>query len=179
LVAAARQGKRVVRLKCGDPGIFARGSEEADALTAAGITYEVVPGVTAASAASAALGGFLTQRGTCDTLVLATGQSEVAGKKPDWMNILHPGTRVALYMGVGSAGSVAQALIDGNIDRHIEISIVSRAQQPDQIIAACTAATLVDTIKKYSISNPAILFLTWPRPIAQAAATPPIERISA
>ncbi len=77
IVSAALQGKRVVRLKCGDPGVFARGKEEADALAEAGIACEIVPGITAASAASAALGGFLTERGACDTLVLATGQSEL------------------------------------------------------------------------------------------------------
>ncbi|MBU2994775.1 siroheme synthase CysG [Octadecabacter sp. 1_MG-2023] len=162
LVAAARQGKRVVRLKCGDPGVFARGAEEADALNAAGIAYEIVPGVTAASAASAALGGFMTQRGTCDTLVLATGRSEVAGKTPEWLNILHPGTRVAVYMGVGAASSIADALLQSGLEDHVEISIVSRAQQVDQTIAQCRASTLVETIQTQDISNPAILFLTWP-----------------
>lgn len=162
LVAAARQGKRVVRLKCGDPGVFARGAEEADALNAAGIAYEIVPGVTAASAASAAMGGFLTERGACDTLVLATGQSEILGKRPDWLTILHPGTRVALYMGVGSAPAISHALKSADLSEHVQIDIVSRAQQRDQVIAKCCAETLVDTIKTHEISNPAILFLTWP-----------------
>jgi uroporphyrin-III C-methyltransferase/precorrin-2 dehydrogenase/sirohydrochlorin ferrochelatase len=163
LLAAARQGKRVVRLKCGDPGVFARGAEEVDVLEAAGIDFEIVPGVTAASAASAALGGFLTERGKCDTLVLATGQSKEAGKRPDWVKILHPGTRVALYMGVGSAAHIAQALAEAGLEGKISIDIVSRAQQADEVIARCNAATLVETIKSKSISNPAILFLTWPQ----------------
>ncbi|MGJ8611128.1 MAG: siroheme synthase CysG, partial [Octadecabacter sp.] len=97
IVAAARQGKRVVRLKCGDPGVFARGQEEADALAAAGIAYEVVPGVTAASGASAALGGFLTERGTCDTLVLTTGQTAQDQTNHNWQATLRPGTRIAIY----------------------------------------------------------------------------------
>lgn len=162
LVAVARQGKRVVRLKCGDPGVFARGAEEVDALSAAGIPYEIVPGVTAASAASAALGGFLTERGTCDRLVLATGQSQTAGKPLDWMSSLQPGTRVAVYMGVGSAPKIAQALIAADLDDHVSIDIVSRAQQCDQVIAQCRASTLMETINSASISNPAILFLTRP-----------------
>ncbi|MCL4157447.1 UNVERIFIED_CONTAM: hypothetical protein GTU68_046618, partial [Idotea baltica] len=115
IVTAARQGKRVVRLKCGDPGVFARGAEEADALNAAGIAYEIVPGVTAASAASAALGGFLTERGTCDTLVLATGQSETADKTHNWLKALQPGTRVAVYMGVGAASRIAKGLADAGL----------------------------------------------------------------
>ncbi len=162
LVAVARQGKRVVRLKCGDPGVFARGAEEVDALSAAGIPYEIVPGVTAASAASAALGGFLTERGTCDRLVLATGQSQTAGKPLDWMSSLQPGTRVAVYMGVGSASKIAQALVTADLDDQVSIDIVSRAQQCDQVIAQCRASTLMETIKSQSISNPAILFLTRP-----------------
>lgn len=164
IVAAAKQGKRVVRLKCGDPGVFARGAEETDALNAAGIAYEIVPGVTAASAASAAMGGFLTQRGSCDTLMLATGKSADAGKTPDWISSLRAGMRVAVYMGVGSAGDISQALIDSALAQHIEIDIVSNAQQSTQVIAHCTAETLVETIEQNAIQNPAILFLTWPQP---------------
>ena len=163
LVTAARQGKRVVRLKCGDPGVFARGAEEADALKAANIPFEIVPGVTAASAASAALGGFLTERGTCDTLVLATGRSEAADQDHVWLDALRPGTRVAVYMGVGASAKIAQGLIDAGLDDHITVDIVSRAQQKDQVIARCSARTLVQTIAENTISNPAILFLTWPR----------------
>ncbi len=163
LVAAARQGKRVVRLKCGDPGVFARGAEEAAALQAAGLECEIVPGVTAASAASAALGGFLTERGTCDTLVLATGQSQEAGKRPDWVRLLRPGTRVAVYMGVGTAPQIAKMLFQENLQDQVSIAIVSKAQQSDEVIARCDAATLVQTIKEHAIVNPAILFLTWPQ----------------
>ncbi|MDW3222015.1 MAG: siroheme synthase CysG [Paracoccaceae bacterium] len=171
LVAAARQGKRVVRLKCGDPGIFARGAEEADALSAAGIVFEVVPGVTAASAASAALGGFLTERGTCDTLVLATGHSAIEGKTLDWMNILRPGTRVAIYMGIGAAPEIAKALIDADLAQCVSIDIVSRAQQSDQIVAKCCPRTLVETVQSNAIANPGILFLTWPiRAVQHASA---------
>ncbi len=162
LVDYARQGKRVVRLKCGDPGVFARGAEEVDALSAAGIVHEIVPGVTAASAASAALGGFLTERGTCNTLVFVTGQSETLARQTDWISHLQPGTRIAVYMGVGSAGSLAQALCDAEMEQKVSIDIVSRAQQKDQVLARCCAASLVETIAREGISNPAILFLTRP-----------------
>jgi len=88
-----------VRLKCGDPGVCALGAEKADALNAAGIAYEVGAWVTAAIAASAAMGGFLTERGTCDALMLATGQSADAGKRPGWITCLRPGMRVAVFFG--------------------------------------------------------------------------------
>jgi uroporphyrin-III C-methyltransferase/precorrin-2 dehydrogenase/sirohydrochlorin ferrochelatase len=161
IVAAAREGKRVVRLKCGDPGVFARGSEEAAALSAAGIACEIVPGVTAASGASAALGGFLTERGRCDTLVLATGRNEVPNAAPNWLAALRAGTRVAVYMGVAKAGEIAAAIMDAGLDDVVSIDIVANAQKKDQVIAQCRASSLVATLQARAISNPAILFLTW------------------
>lgn len=176
IVTAARQGKRVVRLKCGDPGVFARGKEEVDALTAAGIAYEIVPGVTAASAASAALGGFLTERGTCDTLVLATGQSQDPTRPPTWLSGLRPGVRVAVYMGVGAAQEIADGLLETGHADAIKIDIVAHAQKPGQVIAHCTADTLVATLIDRKITNPAILFLTWPKAISEHAQVAPISR---
>jgi uroporphyrin-III C-methyltransferase/precorrin-2 dehydrogenase/sirohydrochlorin ferrochelatase len=161
IVSAARQGKRVVRLKCGDPGVFARGREEVDALSAANIPYEIVPGVTAASAASAALGGFLTERGTCDTLILATGQFEDPNKAPTWVNTLQAGTRVAVYMGIGSAEKIVTQLKTAGIAKHISIDVVAHAQTPEQITLSCQPHNLVSSLQFNGISNHAILFITW------------------
>tara|TARA_R110002051_G_scaffold1609_1_gene8855 strand:- start:2164 stop:3543 length:1380 start_codon:yes stop_codon:yes gene_type:complete len=161
IVAAARQGKRVVRLKCGDPGIFARGKEEADALNAAGIAFEIVPGVTAASGASAALGGFLTERGACDTLVLATGQSETSKANYNWLGALRPGTRVAVYMGVAKADEIANSIMAAGLGAYVAIDIVASAQHSNQKIAHCAADRLVATIADQGITNPAVMFLTW------------------
>lgn len=106
LVRTALRGKRVVRLKAGDPGIFGRGAEEAAALSAAGVTFEIVPGVTAASAAAAATGGFLTERGRTDTVTFVTGTCRNGEDDPDWAAHLLPGTTMAVYMGVASAGRI-------------------------------------------------------------------------
>ena len=171
IVSAARQGKRVVRLKCGDPGVFARGREEVDALNAANISYEIVPGVTSASAASAAIGGFLTERGTCDTLVFATGQSEDPHKSPSWLSTLRPGTRVAVYMGVGAAAKIVDHLTASGQAKFIDVDIVAHAQKPEQITAQCSVDTLLATLEQTGVSNPAILFLTWPLHPVQLAAT--------
>lgn len=175
IVAAARQGKRVVRLKCGDPGVFARGQEEADALVAAGIAYEVVPGVTAASGASAALGGFLTARGTCDTLILATGQTGGLQGMPNWLASLHPGTRIAIYMGVGMAPDIARALLGAGHADDVTVDIVANAQTPNQIIARCRPDTLVQTLTEQNIANPAIIFVTWAALEKQASAATAIH----
>lgn len=167
LVSEARRGKRVVRLKCGDPGIFARGAEEAEALQAAGITVEIVPGVTAASAAAAASGTFLTERGRTDTLVLTTGQRADDTTPPEWVAQLRTGARVAVYMGVAKAGQIT-ALLDEAGLADAQVQIVSRAQTPDQKVVCCAASDLVATIQQQQIENPAILFLTWSRAAAHA-----------
>lgn len=160
LVAAARQGKRVVRLKCGDPGIFARGAEEADALRAAGIEVEIVPGVTAASAAAAATGTFLTERGRNDTLVLTTGQKVDGSTPPDWVGHLRGGARVAVYMGVSKAADIVALLECEGLAETVEAQIVSQAETPDQRSFFCPVRALPDIIRNEHVANPAMIFLS-------------------
>lgn len=169
LVVAAQQGKRVVRLKCGDPGVFARGAEEADALRMAGIDYEIVPGVTAASAAAAATGGFLTERGTIDTLVLTTGRTEVAGADADWLPALRPGCKVAIYMGVAEAGRIEATLEDHAWRDHIQVEIVADAQMPGQRALRCGPTAIADTLRGNGIKNRTIIFLSLPKDCALAS----------
>jgi uroporphyrin-III C-methyltransferase/precorrin-2 dehydrogenase/sirohydrochlorin ferrochelatase len=172
LVAAAKQGKRVVRLKCGDPGIFARGAEEASALKTAGIPFEIIPGVTAASAASAALGDFLTERGAFDTLSFVTGQSHATDTPPtNWSALLQPGARVAVYMGVSAAAQIEASLKETGIADELEISMVSNAQQASQKVSHCAVDNLVDTIVRDDIQNPAILFVSRPLKAQQQTET--------
>lgn len=179
LVAAARQGKRVVRLKCGDPGVFARGAEEADALNAAGIPYEIVPGVSAASAASAATGGFLTERGVCDKLVYLTGQTAQTGHSPDWQSLLQPGTRLAIYMGVANGVEISTALSRCDCAEELQITIVARAQQADQTIVHCTLKDFAQVLENDAVSNPAILFVTRPYPSSCVVHRQPHARLAA
>jgi uroporphyrin-III C-methyltransferase/precorrin-2 dehydrogenase/sirohydrochlorin ferrochelatase len=163
MVATARQGKRIVRLKCGDPGIFGRGAEEAAALNAAGIAWEIVPGVTAAAAASAALGGFLTERGVTDTLVITTGQTRAGDPAPDWVDRLRPGTTLALYMGIANASTVERSLLAAGNHPGLPVDIVSRAASRDQRTAACTLGTLSGTIRAQALENPAVILIRCPK----------------
>lgn len=157
LVSAAKRGQRVVRLKCGDPGIFARGAEEAAALKEAGIAYEIVPGVTAASGAAAATGGFLTERGKTDTLVMTTGKSAEPGKRNDWVGLLRSGSRVVVYMGIGAAREIETALSEAGMSEQVNVQIIANAQRPDQIIATCSASGLSACLAGAKITHPAIL----------------------
>jgi uroporphyrin-III C-methyltransferase/precorrin-2 dehydrogenase/sirohydrochlorin ferrochelatase len=167
LVSAARQGKRVVRLKCGDPGVFGRGAEEAAALHAAGIEVEIVPGVTAASACAAQSGTFLTERGVVDTLVLTTGTSQDDTLPSDWIASLRPGVRMAVYMGVRNAPLIQADLAAAGLGDTVQIDIVSKAGHPDSQTARCLARDLVETLSACGATNPAILFLTLPKRAAE------------
>jgi uroporphyrin-III C-methyltransferase/precorrin-2 dehydrogenase/sirohydrochlorin ferrochelatase len=109
IVAAALTGRNVVRLKSGDPGVFGRATEELDAARAHGIEVEIVPGVTAACAAAAALGQSLTERGVSDTLVMATGTGSADNPLPDCVRHASPGTTLAFYMSVGQAARITGA----------------------------------------------------------------------
>jgi uroporphyrin-III C-methyltransferase/precorrin-2 dehydrogenase/sirohydrochlorin ferrochelatase len=163
LVQAANAGKRVLRLKCGDPGIFARGGEEATALAAAGLAYEIIPGVTAANACAAHAGLFLTERGVVDTLVLTTATGQDHGLAPDWTQYLHRGARIAIYMGIHTAPRISDEITKSTYAREIEATIVSKLGQPDARSLTCRGQDLAAVIKANDISNPAVIFLTLPK----------------
>ncbi|WP_299204675.1 siroheme synthase CysG [uncultured Tateyamaria sp.] len=162
IVAAAKRGQRVVRLKCGDPGVFARGAEEADALRAAELEYEVVPGVTAASGAAAAVGGFLTERGKNDTLVLTTGRCADGNGTPDWVTHLTQRSNVAVYMGVAAAPKIADCLQRADLLDQVQVTAVSNAQRPEQKALRCGGRDMVSKLAIAGIESPAILFLSRP-----------------
>ncbi|WP_208349914.1 siroheme synthase CysG [Pseudaestuariivita rosea] len=168
IVAAAKQGKRVVRLKCGDPGVFARGAEEADALTAAGIDYEIVPGVTAASVAAATSGDFLTERGQTDTLILTTASCRAGDDLPNLTQNLLPGTRTAIYMGLAAAPRIEAALLATGFSHEISIDVVSDAGTQDEKRIACSPRSLTKSISENGLRNPAIIFLKRPKKVKEA-----------
>src|SRR6476659_4361731 len=112
LVRLARQGKRVVRLKGGDPFVFGRGGEEAQALAAAGVRFEVVPGVTAGIAAAAYAGIPVTHRGVATSVTLVTGHEDPTKEdtQTDWSALARTGGTIVLYMGVKTLPRIADAL---------------------------------------------------------------------
>jgi uroporphyrin-III C-methyltransferase/precorrin-2 dehydrogenase/sirohydrochlorin ferrochelatase len=170
IVAAARQGRRVVRLKSGDPGIFGRATEELDAAHAAGIPVEIIPGVTAACAAGAALGRSLTQRGRGDTLVIATGTCRPGDQPPDWARHFHPGTTLALYMAAGAVGSVQDNLRAAGAPGACPVSIVSEAETARSLCRTGTLAGLADLAR--GLTGSTIILIDWPKVSAVAAIGP-------
>ena len=151
IVAEAAKGRRVVRLKGGDPSVFGRAAEELDAARAAGIPVEVVPGVTAASAAAAAIGRPLTERGTSGAVVLATGHPGPCGTPPDWGRLAAPGTTLALYMAVGAAPRIAAALLEAGVPPTARVEVVSQASHPVEAAFATTLSDLPGALDRHGV----------------------------
>ena len=171
IVAAARQGKKVVRLKSGDPGIFGRVTEELDAARAAGVPVEIVPGVTAASGAAASLGRGLTERGATDRLMLATAACNPGDPEPDWAQMLQPGTSLAIYMGVRQAPAIIESFRASNVPMSLSVEIVSKASTPNEKVIHCTLGSLAETVREHHVENPAVILITWPKETRRGVAS--------
>lgn len=127
LIELGRAGKRVVRLKSGDPLVFGRAGEEMAALREAGIAYEVVPGVTAAFAAAADFELPLTLRGVTSSMVFTTGHDLKGNSLPDWAKLAISGATVAVYMGRSVAAEVAGRLIEAGLSPDTAVAVVENA----------------------------------------------------
>lgn len=160
LVAHARAGRRVVRLKGGDPTVFGRLGEEVQALRSAGIAFEVVPGVTAACAAAAAAGVSLTQRGLASAAVLVTGHECVgkAGPALDWQTLAQTGATVCVYMGTRSLGALATQLLSAGRQPDTPLLIVCHASLPSQTIHAGTLESAAELVRDIQ-DTPALILI--------------------
>ena len=158
LVAFAREGLTVVRLKGGDPFMFGRGGEELEACREAGIVCHVVPGVTAALAAGAAAGAPLTHRGAAQAVTFVTGHA-AAGKEPDldWASLAQPNHTVVIYMGVSTAGALAARLIGAGRAATTPALIVENVSLPEELRIATTLAGLADAAR--GLDGPALLIV--------------------
>ena len=166
IVAAAREGRRVVRLKSGDPGIFGRLTEELDAARVAKIKVEIVPGVTAVSAAGAASGASLTARGVSDTLILTTGMCRSGGNAPDCLRHAGPGTTTAIYMGVAEAANIVAGLLARGLPPNAEVLVGHAVSTSRERCIRCSLDQLVRTLDEEAITGVTTLIIAWPREIA-------------
>ena len=135
MIASARRGLQIVRLKSGDPGIFGRLAEERDALEAAGVPYEIVPGITAALAAAAELSVSLTDRRTSSRIVvISSHRAHENENEPatDWRGLATNNTTLVVYMPGQNFAALQKELLDAGLDAATPAAIVSRASAPDQ-----------------------------------------------
>ena len=155
----ALAGRRVVRLKGGDPFIFGRGGEEMDYLQARGIAVEVVPGVTAAAGCAAAAGIPLTLRGTALAVTFLTGHAKDGEPELDWASLAAGKQTLAVYMGVSTAGTVAQRLIEHGLSAATPVAVIENGTRPEQKVVTARLEELAGRLQEAGIAGPALIII--------------------
>lgn len=158
LVRLGREGKRVVRLKGGDPLMFGRGSEEAQALAGAGVAFEMVPGVTSGVAAPAYAGIPVTHRGVATSVTFVTGHEDPtkAETGTDWAALARAGGTIVLYMGVKTLPNIASALVAGGMSPDTPAAAVQWGTYARQRTVVATISTLAQAITRAGLGAPVI-----------------------
>ena len=163
LTRLAREGKRVVRLKGGDPFVFGRGSEEAQSMNDSSIEFEVVPGITAGIAAPMYAGIPVTHRGLSTSVTFVTGHEDPA--KPhtqtNWSALARSGGTIVLYMGVKTLPAITRALIDGGMPPEVPAAAIQWGTHPKQRTVVATLETIADKAADENIASPSIIVIGW------------------
>jgi uroporphyrin-III C-methyltransferase len=176
LVAFARDGLKVVRLKGGDPFIFGRGGEELEACREGGVDCHVVPGVTAALAAGASAGAPLTHRGSAQAVTFVTGHAS-NGAEPDldWESLARPNQTVVIYMGLSQAAPIAAHLLAAGRAGSTPALIVENASRLEERRLVTTLSGLADAAA--GLSGPALLIVGEAMALAQSGGADAVEAI--
>jgi uroporphyrin-III C-methyltransferase/precorrin-2 dehydrogenase/sirohydrochlorin ferrochelatase len=159
LIEHALGGKRVVRLKGGDPFIFGRGGEELEALAAARIAFSVVPGITSAAGCAAYAGIPLTHRDYAHSVSFVTGHADKTGKEPDWRSLAAPGHTAVFYMGLARLEHIVANLLANGASPALPAALVVNGTQPQQRVILGTLATLVEIAARSALESPALLIV--------------------
>ncbi len=160
LVREALEGHNVVRLKCGDPLIFGRGSEEMNALDDAGIQYEIVPGITAASACAAYAKLPLTTREGVRSLIFLTGHSTEGLTPYDWSGFARNGTMLVLYMGVKMAAKIEANLLAVGVRNGASVTIVENGARETSRCFHTQLGRITQLMKNEKIQHPAMIYIS-------------------
>ena len=155
LVELGRQGRRVVRLKGGDPFVFGRGGEEAIALDEAGVDVEIVPGITSSVAAPAAAGIPVTHRGVSAAFTVVTGHRRDGEEPVDWRALARVGGTIVVLMGVAHRAAIAAELVAGGCDPTTPVAAIHRATTGHQDVTRCALAELGEV----DVSSPATIVI--------------------
>jgi uroporphyrin-III C-methyltransferase len=159
IVFHALQGKNVVRLKGGDPAIFARTVEETQALTHHKIDYTIVPGITSASGASAYSGIPLTHRDCAQSVTFTTASLQCKKSEPNWRSLVNTSSNQTLvfYMGLGKIKLIAQRLLENGLKGDYPIAVIDKACTAKQLIIKGTVLSISQMVSDADISGPAII----------------------
>lgn len=160
LVRLAREGKKVVRLKGGDPFIFGRGGEEIETLMAEGIPFQIVPGVTAATGCAAYAGIPLTHRDHAQSVAFVTGHSrEGLGSTVDWQKLVNPQQTLVVYMGLQALPQIRDQLIAHGCEPMMPAAIIEQGTTPHQRVVTGTLGDLYEKATEAGIESPALIII--------------------
>jgi uroporphyrin-III C-methyltransferase / precorrin-2 dehydrogenase / sirohydrochlorin ferrochelatase len=160
LIASACEGKRVVRLKGGDPFIFGRGGEELEAVRSAGVAATVVPGISSALGCAANAGLPLTHRDHAQSLTFVTGHAKEGGVPDlDWAALARPTQTVVVFMGVGTAAAIAEKIIAAGRAPSTPVAVIENGTRDNEIRVFGTLSQLASLIQRAGIKGPALLFI--------------------
>ena len=159
LVKLAKQGKRVCRLKGGDPFIFGRGGEELETLAAEGIRFEVVPGITAAAGCAAYAGIPLTHRDHAQALTFVTGHCKGETSNVDWELVSRPNQTAVFYMGLGHLESIVAQLRAHGVPAERAAAVVEQGTSAQQRVVTGTLTNLAGLVKDAGVESPALLIV--------------------
>ena len=159
LVDLALQGKKVLRLKGGDPFIFGRGGEEIETLMAAGVRFQVVPGITAAADCAAYAGIPLTHRDYAQACVFVTGHLKDGALDLNWPMLAQPRQTVVFYMGLKTVGQICQKLREHGVMDAMPAALVAQGTTRQQQVHAGTVADLPEKLQSAGVRSPALLIV--------------------
>jgi uroporphyrin-III C-methyltransferase/precorrin-2 dehydrogenase/sirohydrochlorin ferrochelatase len=169
LVTHARAGRRVVRLKGGDPFVFGRGGEELERLRAAGISVAVIPGITAATGCAASAGLPLTHRDHASAVTFVTGHGVDGDPDVDWAALARPRHTLVVYMGASRAGNLAAQLIGHGRAPETPIAIIENGTRPDERVIVGTLANVPSLVRTAQVGAPALIVIGEVAALADAA----------
>jgi uroporphyrin-III C-methyltransferase/precorrin-2 dehydrogenase/sirohydrochlorin ferrochelatase len=159
LIHHARQGRRVVRLKGGDPFVFGRGGEELEALARAGVSFSVVPGVTAAAGCAAYAGIPLTHRDHAHSITFVTAHPDRNGIEPDWSALARPRQTAVFYMGLARTAHIVERLLAMGAPPERPVALVERGTTREQRVIVATLGTLDRELESAGVRSPALLIV--------------------
>lgn len=158
LIAEARTGHDVVRLKGGDPFVFGRGGEEAEACRAAGVPVEVVPGISAAMGAAAAAQIPLTHRDSASIVTFVAGQCKGLTEQ-DWSGLAGKGRTLVIYMGVATSEAIAEKLMEDGLAPDVPVAVIENASRPTMRVLRGPLAGLPSLVTENAVKSPALIVI--------------------
>ncbi|NQV82537.1 MAG: uroporphyrinogen-III C-methyltransferase, partial [Rhodospirillales bacterium] len=159
MIRLAREGKRVLRLKSGDPFVFGRGGEEIDALSSEGIHFQVVPGVTAANGCASYAGIPLTHRDHAQSCIFVTGHAKDDHLDLDWPTLVRPSQTLVVYMGLDSIAMLTEKLIGHGADPKTPAAIIDNGTRPGQRVVTAALEDLARRAVEEDLPGPSIIII--------------------